>query len=317
MRGARRLTYADSHMRDLLLALLHLAVLTAKLCGAGGVRAVMAENLLLKQQLIVLRRGSPAGAEPDARATGCCADSGRSSSVQDASERLPSPSSPRRSWRFIRPWSVANTAGCSHRRRARRSPDRRGRARHSSRPSSNSSRAILGSAVHGLRASSRRRSASTSTRTSCTACWRNTIAPPRAEPDPRGCRSSATPRDSLWSVDLFRCESIVLRSYWVLVVMDQFTRRLVGVGVHCGRRHGRRRLPHVQRRHSWSGRTATSQHRSRSAVRGAPVDGEPSDSGDRRNQDRAACAPVTPIRGAPDRDDAARISRPGAVLECP
>ena len=37
---------------------------------------------------------------------------------------------------------------------------------------------------------------------------------------------------SLWSVDLFRCESIVLRSYWVLVVIDQFTRRLVGFGVH-------------------------------------------------------------------------------------
>ncbi len=40
--------------------------------------------------------------------------------------------------------------------------------------------------------------------------------------------------DSLWSVDLFRCESIVLQSYWVLVVMDQFTRRLVGIGVHRG-----------------------------------------------------------------------------------
>ena len=40
--------------------------------------------------------------------------------------------------------------------------------------------------------------------------------------------------DSLWSVDLFRCESIVLRSDWVLVVMDQCTRRLVGVGVHRG-----------------------------------------------------------------------------------
>jgi transposase InsO family protein len=40
--------------------------------------------------------------------------------------------------------------------------------------------------------------------------------------------------DSLWSVDLFRCESIVLQSYWVLVVMDQFTRRLVGFGVDCG-----------------------------------------------------------------------------------
>src|SRR5450755_1823039 len=43
-------------MKDLLLALLHLAVMTAKVCGPGGVRAVMAENLLLKQQLIVLRR---------------------------------------------------------------------------------------------------------------------------------------------------------------------------------------------------------------------------------------------------------------------
>ena len=38
--------------------------------------------------------------------------------------------------------------------------------------------------------------------------------------------------DSLWSVDLCRGESLVLRSYWVLVVMDQCTRRLVGVGVH-------------------------------------------------------------------------------------
>ena len=41
-------------------------------------------------------------------------------------------------------------------------------------------------------------------------------------------------RDSLLSVDLFRCESIVLRSYWVLMVMDQCTRRLVGIGVQCG-----------------------------------------------------------------------------------
>jgi putative transposase len=36
-------------------------------------------------------------------------------------------------------------------------------------------------------------------------------------------------RDSLWIVDLFRCESILLRSYWVLVVMDQFTRVALSV----------------------------------------------------------------------------------------
>jgi hypothetical protein len=33
-------------------------------------------------------------------------------------------------------------------------------------------------------------------------------------------------KDSLWSCDLFRCESATLRTYWVLVVMDQFTRRI-------------------------------------------------------------------------------------------
>ncbi len=41
-------------------------------------------------------------------------------------------------------------------------------------------------------------------------------------------------KDSLWSVDLFRCESLTLKSHWVLVVMDQFTRRLIGFGVHSG-----------------------------------------------------------------------------------
>ena len=41
-------------------------------------------------------------------------------------------------------------------------------------------------------------------------------------------------KDSLWSMDLFRCESILLKSHWVLVVMDQFTRRIVGFGVCTG-----------------------------------------------------------------------------------
>jgi putative transposase len=41
-------------------------------------------------------------------------------------------------------------------------------------------------------------------------------------------------RRSLWSLDLFRCESAILRAHWVLVVMDQFTRRIVGAGVHRG-----------------------------------------------------------------------------------
>jgi hypothetical protein len=43
-------------MKDLLLVLLRVAVITARVCGPGGVRAVIAENLLLKQQLIALWR---------------------------------------------------------------------------------------------------------------------------------------------------------------------------------------------------------------------------------------------------------------------
>ena len=41
-------------------------------------------------------------------------------------------------------------------------------------------------------------------------------------------------KDSLWSVDLFRCESIALKSHWVMVVIDQFTRRIIGFAVHAG-----------------------------------------------------------------------------------
>ena len=57
LRGTQRLSYADSSMTTLLLTLIHLAVATATMCGPGGVRAVIAENLVLKHQLLVLRRG--------------------------------------------------------------------------------------------------------------------------------------------------------------------------------------------------------------------------------------------------------------------
>jgi hypothetical protein len=56
-------------------------------------------------------------------------------------------------------------------------------------------------------------------------------------------------KDSLWSMDLFRCESATLRSHWVLVVMDQYTRRIIGFGVH-GKGRWCRTLSDVQLRHS-------------------------------------------------------------------
>ncbi len=41
-------------------------------------------------------------------------------------------------------------------------------------------------------------------------------------------------KDSLWNIDLFRCESVLLKSYWVLLVMDLYTRRIVGFSVNRG-----------------------------------------------------------------------------------
>ncbi|MDA9982824.1 helix-turn-helix domain-containing protein, partial [Gammaproteobacteria bacterium] len=43
-------------MKDLLLILAHLLTTLAKLLGPGGAKAIVADSLLLKQQLIVINR---------------------------------------------------------------------------------------------------------------------------------------------------------------------------------------------------------------------------------------------------------------------
>ena len=53
LRYAQGLTCSTLWLRtkELLLTLLHLAVMTAKLCGTGAVRAVIAENPLVRRAL--------------------------------------------------------------------------------------------------------------------------------------------------------------------------------------------------------------------------------------------------------------------------
>ncbi len=41
-------------------------------------------------------------------------------------------------------------------------------------------------------------------------------------------------KDSLWSIDLFRCESIHLKSHWVMLAIDIHTRRIIGFAIHAG-----------------------------------------------------------------------------------
>ena len=70
--------------------------------------------------------------------------------------------------------------------------------------------------------------------------WCGAFSPLRYTPKPDAAGPSRltilghATKDSLWSLDLFRCESPILCANWVLVVMDQCTRQIVGFGVHRG-----------------------------------------------------------------------------------
>jgi putative transposase len=57
--------------------------------------------------------------------------------------------------------------------------------------------------------------------------------PERPESGPSWLTVLGHAKDSLWSLDLFRAESILLQTHWILVVMDQFSRRITGFGVQA------------------------------------------------------------------------------------
>ena len=61
---------------------------------------------------------------------------------------------------------------------------------------------------------------------------------PRHPPGPSWCTTLSQAKDTLWALDLFRVESITLQSHWVLVVMDVWSRKLIGFATHKGHVHG-------------------------------------------------------------------------------
>ena len=219
-------------MKDVLFALLHLTVMAARLCAPVGVRAVMAENLLLKRQLIVLRRGrqrAPNLRRSDRLLCGC--------------------------WSlFLNPRRIRNIAIAFRPSTVlafrQALVDRKYRRLFSSRPcprkpGPKGPDGALVRLIVELKSRNPRfgcpRIARIISRTFGIDIDKNVVHRvlakhyrPTPGTGPSWLSFIGHTKDSLWSVDLFRCESIVLRSYWVLVVMDQFTRRLVGVGVHGG-----------------------------------------------------------------------------------
>jgi transposase InsO family protein len=233
LRDTERLTYAAEHVMNFWLALLDLAVMTAKLCSPGGVRAVIAENLVLKQQLLVLRRGrwrAPNLTPSDRLLCGF-------------SSLFLRPSRVRKLAIVVRPSTLLGLQAALVRRKYRRLFSAHP---HPRKPGPKGPSEALIRAIVELKSRNPRFACPRIAR--IIACTfgvdvdRNVVRRVLAQhyrPSPDGTGPSwlsliGHTTDSLWRVDLFRCESLVLRTSWVLVVMDQFTRRIVGVGVHAG-----------------------------------------------------------------------------------
>ena len=75
-------------MKDQLILLAHLLTTIAKLLGPGGARAVVADNLLMKQQLLVINR-SRRRAPISQHSIGFCSASGHCFSIHAVSSELP------------------------------------------------------------------------------------------------------------------------------------------------------------------------------------------------------------------------------------
>jgi hypothetical protein len=228
-------------MRDLAILFIHLLATIAKMTRPGGARAVVAESLLLKHQLMVLNRGrerAPNLRPMDRVLAGLCT-------------LLIRPG------RFFRIAIVlkSSTLLAFHAALVKRkyrqlfTPKRRNKS-----GPKGPSPALIAAIVE-----IKRRNPSWGCRRIAQQLCRvfdfeidkdvvRRVLAKNYRPDPGEYGPSwltvlGHSKDSLWSVDLFRCESLILKSHWVLVVMDQFTRQIIGFGIHPGAFDPKRTFP--------------------------------------------------------------------------
>jgi putative transposase len=219
-------------VRDLAVLFLHLLTTVARLAGPGGARSVVAESVLVKHQLLILnraRRRSPKLRLSDRVIAALCV-------------LLVRPDRLLRSAIVLKPSTLL--------RFHRALTTRKYRVLFSAKPSTKAGPKGPSQDVVAAVVDMKRRNPSWG-------CPRiaqqitlafgipinkdvvRRILATRYRPKPEAAGPSwltvlGHAKDSLWSLDLFRCESAVLRTHWGLVVMDHCTRRIVGFGVHPG-----------------------------------------------------------------------------------
>jgi putative transposase len=219
-------------VRDFAVLFLHLLATLARLVGPGGVRSVVAESVLVKQQLLILNRSrqrSPNLRVSDRIVAGLCA-------------LLMRPGRMVRSAIVLKPSTLLRL----HRALTQRKYRRLFSSNVVTKPGPKGPTQEVIAAVVDMKRQNPTwgcpriaQQIALAFAISITKDVVRRILAVRYQPRP----TSAAPswltllghtKDSLWSLDLFQCESAILRTHWVLVVMDQCTRRIVGFGVHRG-----------------------------------------------------------------------------------
>ena len=223
-------------MRDLVILFVHLIVTLARLAGPGGIRSVIAESVLAKQQLLILNRSrqrSPNLRTSDRLVAGLCA-------------LLIRPARLICSAIVLKPSTLLNFHQVMRNRKYRLLFS----SKYRGKPGPKGPNKELIEAVVQMK---QRNPAWGCPRIAQQIAWafdipidkdvvRRILAshyrPKKDSGGPSWLTLIGHMKDSLWSIDLFRCESATLQTHWVLVVMDQYTSRIIGFGVHAGTVNG-------------------------------------------------------------------------------
>lgn len=219
-------------MRDLSTLLVHLIAIGAKIVRPGGMRAVVAESLLLKHQLLILnrsRRRAPNLNVTDRVIAGFLA-------------ALIRPARLLRTAVVLKPSTILQFHRALVQRKYRLlfSPKQRGKPGPKG-PSQELIEAIVQMKQRNPQFGSRRIAQQLSITFGIDLdkdIVRRVLAkhyrPKPGSGGPSWLTFLGHTKDSLWSADLFRCESLWLKTHWVMIVMDQHTRRIVGFAVQPG-----------------------------------------------------------------------------------
>ncbi|HEY6273856.1 MAG TPA: transposase, partial [Terriglobales bacterium] len=216
-------------MRDLVILFIHLLTTVARLASPGGIRSVVAESILVKHQLLILNRSrqrAPNLRLSDRIVAGWCA-------------LLMRPSRLIRSAIVLRPSTLLHLHQILTQRKYRLLFSPKGRPKPGPKGPSKE-------LIDAIVATKQRNPLWGCPRIAQQIAWafgvsvdkdvvRRVLAAhyqPKSDPGgPSWLTFLSHIKDSLWSVDLFRCESILLRTHWVLAVMDVFSRRIIGFGI--------------------------------------------------------------------------------------